>query len=135
MNLMSFTTAPARARIETIKRLLEEGDQTIASISEKTFISRRWAREYLDHMRDNGAAHIARYQRELIGERTYPRAVFRIGPGKDAKKPSPFTSEQKSARRRQRRKDDPEYYLRERAANRLRRMKPKPDQAAAWLFQ
>lgn len=131
---MKFTQPAALRRIETIKRLLEKGDQTVASVSEQAFISRRWAREYLDHMKNIGSAHISGYTRELEGQRNYPRAIFRIGAGKDAVKPGPLTNQQRTARRRQRRKNDPEYYLQERSKNRLRKMKARPDAAAAWLL-
>lgn len=134
MASMSFTQPAALRRIETIKRLLEQEDQTVASVSGQVFISRRWAREYLDHLRSIGLAHICGYKRELEGERSYPRAIFRIGSGVDAKKPKALTNKQRTARRRQRRKDDPEFYLRERSLNRLRKMRPKPDAAAAWLL-
>lgn len=85
-------------------------------------------------MRDAGLVHISGYTRELEGQRSYPRAIFRIGAGKDATKPGPLTNQQRSARRRQRRKDDPDYYFEERRKNRLRKLKPGPDRAAAWLL-
>jgi hypothetical protein len=132
---MSFTTAAAQNRIAKILQALESSDQTVASISTLIFISRRWSREYLEHLRQQRRVHITAWVKDIGQGRSYPRPVYRIGGGVDAIKPRPMTTKEKTAARVKRRRDDPEFYLKERAGNQLRRFKPKPDKAAAWLMQ
>jgi hypothetical protein len=132
---MSFTTTTAQNRIAKILQALESSDQTVASISTLIFISRRWAREYLEHLRQKRRVHITAWVRDIGEGRPYPRPVYRIGCGIDVAKPRPMSNKDKTIARRKRRRDDPEFYLKERAGNQLRRFKPKPDRAAAWLMQ
>ena len=131
---MSFTSNTAQAKLQKILQALEVSDHTVASLGASFFISRRWAREYLEHLRQQRRVHITRYEKELVGERPYPRPVYRIGDGIDVAKPRPMSNKDKTAARRKRRRDDPEFYLKERAGNQRRRFKPKPDVAAAWLM-
>jgi len=134
MASMSFTSSTAQRKIEKILQAISKSDQTVASVEATFFLSRRWAREYLEHLRQQRRIHITRYEKELINERPYPRPVYRIGEGRDAPKPAPMSNKEKTAARRKRRREDPEYYLHERAGNQLRKLKVKPDRAAAWLM-
>lgn len=134
MALMSFTSNTAQAKLHKILQAIAVSDQTVASIAASFFISRRWAREYLEHLRQQRRIHITRWEKELGNERSYPRPVFRLGDGIDVAKPRPMNNKDKTAARRKRRRDDPEFYLKERAGNQLRKFKPKPDVAAAWLM-
>lgn len=131
---MKFTAPSAKKKIDKILQALESSDHTAASLKDVIHISRRWANAYLKHMKETNLIHITRYVLEAEGERHYPRPVYRTGEGRNVPRPKPKTNEEKSATRRKKRREDPDYYLHERAGNERRRFKPKPDKAAAWMM-
>jgi hypothetical protein len=135
MSELSFTTAPAVARLNALRELLDKGTVTVEQAAEQTHITVRWARVYLNHMATIGEAHICGYAlRSDKSERRYPRAIFAAGPGKSVSRPKPLTRTQINARRRNRVRKDPEAYLRQLNKQRARRLVPKTDKAAAWLI-
>src|SRR6476469_5251908 len=53
----------------------------------------------ITRMRRSGRIHIFKYVRgPVLGERDYIRAVYKLGPGVDAKKPRPLTKKEVSRR-------------------------------------
>ena len=135
MSDLSFTTAPAVARLNALRDLLAKGNITIEQAAQSTHINTRWARVYLQHLVDNGEAHVCGYALQSpSSERRYPRAIYAAGPGKNAQRPKPLTRTQINARRRNRVRKDPEAYMRQLNKQRARRLVPKTDKAAAWLM-
>lgn len=134
MPVLSFNTAPTLRKIERILDLLKYRDYSVLELAPLVPITDRWLVDYLNHLKTNNQIHICGYMPEVEGIRRYPRPVYRLGPGVDAPRPVPLTEKQRKLRRKQKMKRDIEYFFIERGKNRLRKFKPKPDKAAAWLF-
>lgn len=134
MPTLSFNTAPTLRKIERILDLLKYRDYSVLELAPLIPITDRWLVDYLNHLKTNNQIHICGYMPEVEGIRRYPRPVYRLGPGVDAPRPAPLTDKQRKLRRKQKMKRDIEYFFIERGKNRLRKFKPKPDKAAAWLF-
>jgi hypothetical protein len=135
MSELSFTTAPAVARLNALRELLDKGTVTVEQAAEQTHITVRWARVYLNHLTTIGEAYICGYAlRSDKSERRYPRAIFAAGPGKNVSRPKPLTRTQINARRRKREREDAEAWMRQIGKRRARTFVPRPDKAAAWLI-
>lgn len=89
---------------DDIRELLKAGDMTAGEIARFFGAKIHKASKCLHHMRTaaNPTVHIVRWTREGIGKR-YLRAVYRLGPGRNAKKPERMTNAEVLAGRRLRR--------------------------------
>lgn len=86
---------------------------------------------YLKALEQEGRVHLAKWAVIKVGTANRRRAVYRIGPGERAKRPSPQeVRREKYAEYRK----DPDFLPNRAAKERVRTFKPKPDPAAAWLF-
>lgn len=61
-----------------------------------------YIRAVVAEQRAHGRLHVKAWQREEEGGRLYPRAVYAMGPGKDAPRPAPLTKAEQNARHRAR---------------------------------
>lgn len=134
MSSLKFSTKSTTRKINRIFEILNTGDYTAQEMAPLVPISKRWCVDYLKHLAECGNVHISGWRMEVEGIKRYPRAIYRLGPGQPAQKPTPLTSKQKSIRRRAKKKHDDEFFFSERSKNRLRKFKPKPDIAASWLY-
>lgn len=130
---MSFISPAAVARIDRIYQLLRQQHMTVQEIADAVFISTRYAREYMSHMRSGGLAHIVSY-RKIQRETRYDYVpVYAFGPGEDAEKPLALRNIDKSREHRAKIAADPEAHDREKARRRAARIKPHRDWTAAWI--
>ena len=130
---MSFTKDSALARLQRLRDLLHVATLTVDQAAERTHISERWARQYLQHLIDTGDAHVCGYAMEPGGVRRYPRPIYANGPGQCAERPKPLTRTQINHRRKARERNDAEAWLNQIGKRRARTFIPRPDIAAAWL--
>ncbi|USE78923.1 hypothetical protein NDR89_20010 [Cupriavidus gilardii] len=131
-------TAGASVSWRLICRALADGAMlTPLEISERSGVSRRQV--YVELKMHHGTeAHIGGY-----GERPqngYWPALWKLGPGKDAKRPKAMTVSERAKRRWRRLKEErPDYIMARTLKQRLRDAEKRgklirPDPAAAWMF-
>lgn len=89
---------------DDIRELLKAGDMTAGEIARFFGSSITKTSKCLHFMRTavQPTVHICRWTRDGIGKR-YLRAVYRIGPGQNAKKPPAMTNQEVLRNRRERR--------------------------------
>lgn len=89
---------------DEIRALLAAGDMTSGEIAKFFKVELQQVSKCLSHMRTarKPTVHIIRWTREGIGKR-YLRAVYRVGPGRNAKKPPALTHSEVLRDRRVRR--------------------------------
>lgn len=89
---------------DEIRALLKAGDMTSGEIALFFNVNVTCISKCLSHMRTAArpTVHITRWTREGIGKR-YLRAVYRLGPGRNAKKPRALTNADVLRDRRERR--------------------------------
>lgn len=135
---MTFTAAASAAKMAKIRALLKAKPMTASELAPLLPISRRWVIVYMQHMLDDKSIHIARWTREVKGQRTYLRPVYGDGNQQpNAPKPPAFSNREIKARLRKRMKADPEHHMVHVAKERMRRIErtgPRTDIAARWMF-
>lgn len=94
-------------RIAAIERALNAGDKTIHQIAAEICIHVDRARKHVFLMLELNKLHIKRFAPCAVGN-DYPVAVYRLGAGRNAKKPIARTGAQKQVAYRKRIKADAE---------------------------
>lgn len=120
-------------RFTMIEQALSVGTMHIHDIAEAVHISKRRATDYASYLHTARRIHIARWVYRKAGNE-YPVPVYAIGPGRDAAKPKPTTSQQKGALARKRRNADPDKRDLHLSRNRARKRKIVADPLVAALF-
>jgi hypothetical protein len=92
-------------RIAAIERALTAGDKTLHQITAEIHIHVDRARKHVFLMLELGKLHIRRFAPFAL-DNDYPIAVYRLGAGRNAKKPAPRTGAQKQAKARKRTQAD-----------------------------
>lgn len=89
---------------DDIRELLKAGDMTSGEIARFFGVNVAKVSKCLSHMRTAAypTVHIVRWNRDGIGK-AYLRAVYRLGPGRNAKKPPAMTNKEVLQNRRARR--------------------------------
>lgn len=118
--------------IDRVLKLLSKKDYTVAALAAEIHKGERMVKNYyLNTLEQEGRVHLAEWVVIKVGTANRRRAVYRIGPGERAKRPSPQeVRREKYAECRK----DPDFLPTRAAKERVRTFKPKPDPAAAWLF-
>lgn len=92
-------------RMAAVERALTTGDKTIHQIAAEICIHVDRARNHVFLMLELGKLHIKRYAPRAAGNH-YPIAVYRLGAGRNAKKPPRRTGAQKQVTARKRTQAD-----------------------------
>lgn len=91
---------------ELIRHMLREvGPMTAREVTEATGLNHDLTRVRLCSLKASGHIHVTEYRRETVHGRLYPRAVYALGPGRDAKKPGPLTQAEYCRRYRARKRN------------------------------
>lgn len=112
MGKMNFTRQPAILRMKRITDVLRErGPLTPNELAPLVHCVVPTLGIYLKYMTEQGMIHIGGWTREAVaGLREFPRPQYQLGPGKNKRKPRPFTNNEVARRLYARAKDDPENY-------------------------
>jgi hypothetical protein len=86
---------------EQVLALLSERDYTITEMSEALNTHRKSAWRQITRAHADGQAHILDWRRAAGNRGGTMTAIYRIGPGEDAKKPRPYTPAERTARHMQ----------------------------------
>lgn len=107
---LTFTRPVAKNNIANILKTLEKrGPLTMAELAEAICLSHVQTTQYINHLKGQQMIHIGGWTRESVaGLRTFLRAQYKAGPGKDKPRPRPLTSRETVAAMRRRRKMDPD---------------------------
>lgn len=82
--------------------LLADDDMTSRDVAEALGIKHNYVRVICSVLHTSGRIHVSGYRREEVNGRLYPRAVYRLGAGVDAKRPKPLSDAEYNRRYRQR---------------------------------
>ncbi len=104
-------------------------------IREKACIAYSHSVNYIYYLLENKLIYISSWKLEKQGQRTMHWPYYRAGNKKSKKKPEPLSVAEKCKRYRQKIKKDADRTDLQNAKRRNRRMKVKPDWAAAWIMQ
>ncbi len=94
MKQYTFEKSPTYKRVE---EALRQGTRSVRTLAEVACTVERNAFRIVKHLHANGLVHIARWESSNRGPRT---AIYRWGPGEDAKKPERQTAATKCRRYR-----------------------------------
>lgn len=112
MGKMNFTRRPAILRMKRIADVLRErGPLTPNELAPLVHCGVRTLAAYLKYMVEQEMIHISEWTRDPVeGLRSFPRARYKLGPGKNKRKPRALTPNEVARRLYARAKDDPENY-------------------------
>lgn len=82
--------------------LLADDDMTSRDVAEALGINHNYVRVICSVLHTSGRIHVTKFCREEVNGRLYPRAVYRLGAGVDAKRPKPLSDAEYNRRYRQR---------------------------------
>lgn len=101
MAVMTFTTEAAKIKLAKIRTMLKERGMTAHEVAAAVPMSKRWAQDYLNHLKEDERVYIHDWTDEVEQcGRMYPRPIYRaVVPRKDAEKPAPLTKAQRQARK------------------------------------
>lgn len=136
MHKMQFNRPASLAKIDRILEMLTKRGMTVHEVSDALPLTKRNTLDYLTHLHKCGRIFIEKWVRDVDhSERMYPRPMFRAGINRDdAPKPEPLTADQRKKRAWARIKEDPDRHMTYTLKKRVKRLKLRPDRAAAWMF-
>lgn len=102
MRRYTYTDNPSRVRIERILALLEVNAMSVLELATAMPCGRDTANRYLRHLHHTRQVHIVEYARFSISGS--PTAYYQAGRAKDADRPKPMTTQERSARNKLREK-------------------------------
>lgn len=133
MRTLTFKSEQAKRKIDRIRSLTSVDPKSLQEIASETFMSVPWARSYVQHLREGGLMHIARYEERQTSAYITNSPLFKWGAGKDAPKPK-MTPKDYVDRNRASLRSDPDAHAAHLARRRALDNKPKMDPMLAAFF-
>ena len=137
MTEVAFYTASSKAKLDKIRQSLRHQDLSLYEIADLIYLSPRWARCYIDHLREQGLVHITCYREDEMyhdGRNKTRRAIYKWGAGEDAERPDAMTQKERATLARKRMLADPEKHERQLLKRRAERYALMRDPLVAALF-
>jgi predicted ArsR family transcriptional regulator len=126
---------PSQIKVDRLLKEIRNRPMHPAEVAEFLCVSMNSARRYVRILHDEGRLYIKRYLRNGTGGT--PKAVYALGPGKDASKPVPHSRKENHKRWYEKlRRDHPDKFITMLAKARLRRAMRKPvaaDPMLSWI--
>lgn len=133
---MTFQSALGERRIALIQKAIGDKQLSLKEIHEAVYITRSCARYYINYLMASNKLHLCKWRHDEINGRQYWVALYAWGEGKNAKRPPKETDAKRLKRRyKERKAEDPGWYMQRLAKQRLARIKPKQDIASSWIVR
>jgi len=132
MSEMKYNTKPSEVRMAKLLKILET-PSTYTEIEKQFFISNKWMKGYIKHLRKIKLVYIDSWIKEQKEIKEVYVPVFYIGRYEDAVRPAPLTSKERAQLARNRLNQDLDKKDLHLAKRRARLMPVKADWTSSWI--